>query len=378
MKRLVLSGINLFAGGTLEIYKTFVKELGKHGYDQKYDIIAFVHRKAYFEGIKCRIKYIEIPDGRNYLRRLYYEEKHFYEWSKGKNIDVWIAMHDLSPNVVAKKRYTYYHTPHIFYEMPFYKVKLDPICFLKSKLYKYFVARHLEETTGIIVQANWMKEEFSKMFKNCNIIVARPDEDALTVHLQNEANDNERADIREKGDYRSDDEKKFFYPSFPRVFKNFEVICEACRIMNEKGYHYKVLITMKGDENRYARWLYGMYGNIENINWLGILERDEVEKLYKESDVLIFSSTLETWGLPITEWGKYNKPMILADLPYAHETAEDENKKIFFNADNGRELANIMSRMINEQEILYSNAVHQADKKKDEWGVLLSTLLNEQ
>lgn len=365
MRRLVLSGINLFAGGTLEIYKKFIEELGRRGYDKRYCIIAFVHNKEDFSGIKCRVKYIEIPDGRKYIKRMYYENVYFNKWSKDKDIDVWIAMHDITPKVVSKKRYTYYHTPQIFYKMPLYKAKLDAKCFLRTKFYKYFVGKNIEETTGVIVQANWIKKKFERMFRGCNIIVARPEETQFVPTAYE--------DYKHYSDLRN--ELIFFYPSYPRVFKNFEIVCEACRILNNRGGKYKLLITLKGDENRYAKWVHNQYGSVENIYWLGVLEREQVERIYQKADVLIFPSTLETWGLPITEWGKYKKPMILADLPYAHETAEREKNKVFFKADDAQALASIMEAMAQGNKIEYEDACPNDDLRKDEWGLLFGSIL---
>lgn len=359
MKQLVLSGINLFTGGTLEIYKKIIEELGSRGYDAKYEITAFVHKKSLFDGIACNVSYIEIPDGRSYLKRMYYENTYFYNWSKRRSIDVWVAMHDLSPRVVARKRYTYYHTPQIFYNMPIKKAVLDPRCFLRSKFYRYFVARNMWDVDGVIVQANWIKDRFGKMFRMNRIIVARPEESCGSVETANVPGDT----------------VIFFYPSFPRVFKNFEVICKACKYLNYKGYRYKVILTIKGNENRYSKWLYKTYGKIDNIRWVGLQDRDKVEELYQKSSVLIFPSTLETWGLPITEWGKYGKPMILADIPYAHETAMHEKNKSFFNADNSMELALLMAKHIKGKKIPDWNEDIDAWEKRDEWGTLLETML---
>ena len=41
---------------------------------------------------------------------------------------------------------------------------------------------------------------------------------------------------------------------------------------------------------------------------------------FGEATMVVFSSTLETWGLPISEAKIRNKPLLVADLPYAHET----------------------------------------------------------
>jgi hypothetical protein len=55
---------------------------------------------------------------------------------------------------------------------------------------------------------------------------------------------------------------------------------------------------------------------------------------------------VETWGLPISEFAATGKPMLLADLPYAHETAAGIKKSAFFGASNAVELKDMMKRLI--------------------------------
>ena len=64
--------------------------------------------------------------------------------------------------------------------------------------------------------------------------------------------------------------------------------------------------------------------------------------MYNESSCLIFPSKLETWGLPITEYKFFNKPIIVADEKYAIETIGNYNKAIYFESDNTRKLAGFM------------------------------------
>jgi hypothetical protein len=50
--------------------------------------------------------------------------------------------------------------------------------------------------------------------------------------------------------------------------------------------------------------------------------------------------------LPISEFAQYEKPMLLADLPYAHETAAGSKAISFFNADDATALAVQMKALI--------------------------------
>ena len=78
-----------------------------------------------------------------------------------------------------------------------------------------------------------------------------------------------------------------------------------------------------------------------------MLSFEEVNEFYKVSDALLFPSTLETWGLPITEFKAFNKPIILSKLPYAFETLGQYDKALFFDPLNAAELAEKMASLIN-------------------------------
>ena len=61
---------------------------------------------------------------------------------------------------------------------------------------------------------------------------------------------------------------------------------------------------------------------------------------------MVFPSKLETWGLPISEAKRYNKPLLLANLPYAHETVGNYDKVSFFPANDASALADLMQEII--------------------------------
>jgi len=65
----------------------------------------------------------------------------------------------------------------------------------------------------------------------------------------------------------------------------------------------------------------------------------------------VFPSLLETWGLPISEAKEYAKPIILADLPYAHETLGSYNCARFFNPYSVTDLVNIFEDIIDGKAV---------------------------
>jgi glycosyltransferase involved in cell wall biosynthesis len=65
------------------------------------------------------------------------------------------------------------------------------------------------------------------------------------------------------------------------------------------------------------------------------------------ADCLVFPSKVETWGLPISEYMETGKPMLLADLPYAHETAAGSELTVFFPATDANALKDEMKKILN-------------------------------
>lgn len=348
MKIIVISGINLFGGGPLSIYYDLLDSLIELNYNQKYEIIAFVHKKNLFNKYRNNINFIELPKSRkNYLFRVYYEYIYFYFWSKKRNIDYWLSLHDMTPNVIAKERIVYCHNPSIFYKPSKLDYKLNFKNILFVYFYKYIYKINIKDNKYVIVQQNWIKKEFENIYKIKNVIVSKPF--ISTLNINNSKHHNQRY--------------YFIFPSFPRSFKNFEIICEACKILNDNNYKYTVLLTLNGKENEYSKYIYEKYLDVKNINWIGLQEREKLFRLYSEVDCLIFPSKLETWGLPISEFRCTGKKMILSDLPYAHETVGEYKDVSFFNCNDAKDLAKKMldcildrpmdgNKMINENDLI--------------------------
>lgn len=367
-KVVVVSGINLFQGGPLSIYYDFLDSFIRLSSFHDYEVIAFVHKVELFDKYRdCGIKFIELPKSRkSYLYRFYYEYSFFKKFSKGKDIYCWISLHDITPNVKAEKLFTYCHNPS-----PFRKItRIDRICGVKNVLFPLFYGRiykkNIKKNTAIIVQQEWMREEFKKRYHVENVIVSYPKIDVPYLYSAGEKNIGK-------------DTFDFIYPSFPRTFKNFEVICEAVKLLESEKLNFRVFFTLAGDENKYSRYLFRRYSGLKSIKWIGNRQRQELFELYNDVDCMIFPSRIETWGLPITEFKNTNKPILLSDCPFAHETIGDYEKVSFFGCDDSKRLAELMKQVI-LSEITFEKATSKrpAEIFKNDWNELIGYLLGEE
>lgn len=335
-KVIVVSGVNLVDAGPLSVYLDFLNALIKNSKSEDYRIIALVGKKELFSQFENEIELIEFRDSKSsWIKRLYLEYFGFLKLSKRISVDIWISMHDITPNVIAKHKYVYCHNPSPFNKMSIKDARFGVKYYLFSKFYKYLYMINIKKNDAVIVQQEWMRKEFVKMYHPKEVIVARPSLPQL-IQIKNETEDN----------------CIFVCPSFPRYYKNFEVSCKAARLLNERGERgFKLYITIKGDENKYAQFLKDKYSEVESIRFCGLLPREELFELFSRSSCMIFMSKLETWGMPITEYKMTGKPMILSNLPYAMETAGQYTQVQFVDSDNDVELANAMQKIINKETI---------------------------
>ncbi len=360
---MVLSGINLFEGGPLSIFYDCINSILSEKWDEVYDVIAFVHKRDLFERFSSSsISFIELPRSRkNYIFRLYYEYIYFWRFSKNKKISVWISLHDITPTVTAEKLYTYCHNPSPFRTFSVFDLRMGIKNILFPMFYRWVYRINIKKATGIIVQEEWLRKEFEKIYKINNIIVARPSVPTFKIGSII-AND------------KGKKETTFIFAAYPRVFKNFQVICDAAKLL--EGQPVRFYLTLDGKENKYANYIRKRYSDVTNIKWLGILSREDLYKYYQTVDYMIFPSLMETWGLPISEFKGTGKGMFVADLPYAHETVGDYDKVCFFDPHSAVELADLLTKLQNNIQVFSrSYAVRVNRPFAHDWKELLTMLL---
>ena len=335
-KSIVISAVNIINGGTLTILRECLEVLSKYVVYNNVEVYALVNNRTLCEF--PNIKYIEIPWSKKcWINRVYCEYFYMKRISKKIKPNVWLSLHDMTPNVTANVRAVYCHNAIPFYKPKINTIKYNITEYLFSKFYKYLYRINIHKNRYVIVQQHWLREAFCKLLSISKekVVVA------TTYHSNKKIAINKIAK-------KHSNITTFFYPSLPRTFKNFEVIGEACKILNKKGIeNFRVIITLNGTENKYAEYIVNHYSQLKQIDFCGLLNIQDVYEMYDKTDCLLFPSKLESLGLPIAEFLPQNKPMIVSDLPYAHETAAGGQYVSFFNPDSPESLAEQMQNVIN-------------------------------
>lgn len=335
MRTIVVSAVNIRQGGTLTILRNCLEYLAELAATGDYRVVALVHRRelADYPGIE----YIEMPDCiKGWGRRLWCEYVTMRGISKKlAPVYLWLSLHDTTPNVKAERRAVYCQT-----SFPFLKLKRQDLRFnykiVLFGLFTRFAYRiGIKNNRFLIVQAQWLRDGFSKMFglPRERFVVAPPERKEAPAGLLYDG----KSEVY-----------TFFMASIADCHKNFETLCEAARLLQDEvgTGKFKVVLTIGAEDNGYSRWLHEQWGGVLSVEFAGYMDKKRLYSHYSTADCLVFPSRVETWGLPISEFAATGKPMLLADLPYAHETSAGSRQTAFFDACNAVELKNMMKKLL--------------------------------
>lgn len=304
MKRLVVSAVNFSEGGPLTVLIECLDAAAEF-LDEEWEIIALVHDVVLIKN--PRVRSIAFPESKHsWGKRLLLEWYRFQVLSKQLQPDLWLSLHDITPRVHARRQVVYCHNPAPFYHVTWHEVLLEPKFLLFNWFYKYIYQINIKCNYAVVVQQQWLRSEFYRLYRHPNIVVAHPAQQK-SLNLSQTVS--------------SSGKTIFLYPALPRVFKNIEVLCQAVAMLPEVVLAgIEIRLTIDGTENRYARNLARRYGGVKALRFIGRQSRHDMYEHYAQCDMVLFPSKLETWGLPITEAKAMNKPLLVADLPYAHAT----------------------------------------------------------
>ena len=188
------------------------------------------------------------------------------------------------------------------------------------------IIKSIEMADHVIVQTNWMKKKCIEQLKvsRAKIEVKPPKIDI---------------EVKERFKKTKESMPTFFYPAGGSIYKNHKLIIDACLVLKVKGINdYKVIFTLKGDENGHIAYLYNIVEKNElPISFNGNLTREEVFDFYTKS-TLIFPSYIETVGLPLLEAKMHGTPIIASDCAFSKEILDGYDKVEFFDPFNSNEL----------------------------------------
>lgn len=238
-----------------------------------------------------------------------------------------------------------------------------------------FYMKSLLLSNNVISISDTAKNDLNDYWEKIENSPARFNPTITTIHLGVKTN------IKEYDHYNDHNNKIILSVGTIERWKNQRSLVNAFikYLENNINSEWKLYLVgnISNEEQVYLSDKINKFQN--NIKYLGRVDEDELDKLYKECSFTVFPSTMEGFGLPIIESLSYGKPCICANFGAMSEIAND---KITYQVDttNIDVLKDSIQSLINDNHLFssYSNAIrsHKLKSWDDYTDELLENIKN--
>jgi glycosyltransferase involved in cell wall biosynthesis len=158
---------------------------------------------------------------------------------------------------------------------------------------------------------------------------------------------------------------KLIYVSTINLYKHQWFLVRAIDELNQNGFYIE--LTLVGDSQPDAMKLLNaelsLLKSPQYIKYLGQVEYNELQKYYRESDVFIFSSSCETFGMVILEAMACGLPILCSNFSSMPSTFE--NVPIYFDPFNDKSIKDAIIKVYNNptlQNLLSNKSIDLTNK----------------
>jgi len=221
------------------------------------------------------------------------------------------------------------------------------LLFMRRQILRGAVASH-----SVIVQTDAMREQMVRyapsLKKRIHVIPSG--------YRTKEA----RPDIRSEKKVIIDNASKprLIYVTHPSEHKNHDELIRAMPHILQHFPTAQLLLTLEKDHmpnSRYAMFIEKVSAAAQALNvnsslvWLGILKPDEVTYALENSELMVFPSLAESFGLGLVEAMAAGCPVAASDLTYAHDVAGDA--AVYFDPHNPRSIATVVTNILSDESL---------------------------
>lgn len=314
-------------GGALSILNEFYAEVAHH--DDKDINWIFVLGKPSLES-QPNIEVLNFPwIKKSWWHRLYFDYVIAPKLVKKYEVDRIFSLQNVTVPFVGVDQTLYVHQSLPFAEHRF-NLRESRISWIYQNIIGKLILRSIRKAKKVVVQTQWLKEVCATKGN-----ISREKIEIVPPKIELE--------IKSKFVPTKNALTTFFYPAGATMYKNHEVIVEACRILVRKGAgDFLVIFTLTGDENKNTAELLSIVRQEGlPVEFTGTMSREDVFDFYSKS-VLLFPSYIETFGLPMLEARLHETVVVASDCSFSHEILDGYENAYFFNPFDAEQLAYYM------------------------------------
>jgi len=339
---IVVYDIAATGGGGTTILKQYIEKAKKDIDNQWWFIVSLPEIKCYDSGnvhILCQ-SYLNKKGLRRWINRFFFEHLRLDSIISQINPDHVFSLQNMIMPKAKCHQTVYLHQSLQFSPVKFsFLKKEERSCAFRQRIICRLIQKNLKKANQIIVQTKWMKNAISQWacIPEHRIHVEAPLMPDYSSTINNTTARNPRM---------------FFYPASGHVYKNHQVLIDACKLLKNEGINdYHITFTLNPSENDWVKLLYDDVQKYQlPISFIGYQNQSSMILKYSV-ETLLFPSYIETYGLPLLEAKTFTAPIIASDCPFAHDVLEGYHHCQFVMWNNAKAWADAIKNSINKPDL---------------------------
>jgi len=135
--------------------------------------------------------------------------------------------------------------------------------------------------------------------------------------------------------------------------KGIKNLLQACTILKSQGYEkYTLVLVGDGDQRPELERFIQEEGLSEQVIWTGWMEYGQLGAYFRETDVFVFPTLEDIWGVVLLEAMAFGKPVLCSKWAGSSEMVVEGENGYIFDPYEPENLAGVMGRFIDEPETI--------------------------
>lgn len=327
MANILINGLNLSIGGGKNILDNYINQLYKNNLNHTYFVLT-PNYEAYKIFSKERLIVVDIE--KSYRKNIFFLGLYFSSFPrllKKLQIDLVFNFGDVIIPTRTPQIYFFDWAYAVYSEKHIWK-SMSVKDFLIRKTKVFLIDRYIKSVKMTIAQTKNISNrlKFKYNIENVKVIPTPIGIDFYKSNTYMEFN-------------LPKNKKYFLYPASFSTHKNFDVFISLGKLIKEENLPFLIVLTI---DERFATYFLEKI-NINKLDCIfnvGKIAGVYMPSLFKQCDVMLFPSLLETYGLPYIEAMAFEKPILTSDLDFAHELCKDV--AFYFDPFDAQSILNVM------------------------------------
>lgn len=302
---------------------------------------------------KRNIKVIRFPwVKKSWVHRIYFELFVAHKVVHDNKVDKIISLHNLLVPFAKVPNEVYFHQALIFSEKRF-SITENPKFWIYQNIISIPFRYSIKHADKVIIQTRVLAKIINKKLgvSMKNITIRQP---AVSPELKN---------VRFNGHRADGDILQFIYPAAPYEYKGHKDIIRALKLLDtDQLEKIQIIFTFDGSESSYAKMLkQEAVNNNLPVKFIGYVKHYDLVQYYKSS-ALLFTSSIESFGVPLVEARLANAPIIASATDITREVLDSYQNACYYQPGCPSALASIIKSYIKNGKIMKPQFIQKCDK----------------